>query len=66
MQVNSSNPEFFGAKGVYFVTEKKKSMKLVGEHGKRIICYTEPCSSIVLSPSGYEQIFILDDHFTNI
>lgn len=24
MQVNSSNPEFFGAKGVYFVTEKKK------------------------------------------
>lgn len=30
MQVNSSNPEFFGAKGVYFVTEKKKSVKLVG------------------------------------
>lgn len=36
-----------------------------GEHGKRVICYTEPCSSIMLSPSEYKQIFILDDRFTN-
>lgn len=47
------------------MTEEKVPEISGGEHGKRIICYTEPCSSIILSPPEYKQIFILDDDFTN-